>query len=80
MNDTVNAIVQYGSIGLAAVCCPICIAVAICKCVIKRREKKEREAEIKALKEAQKNQAIAVTGGYALSSSCSSVGSDEDEE
>ena len=54
MNDTVGAIVQYGTIGLAAICCPICIGVAICKCVIKKKEKKAREEEYAARQELNK--------------------------
>ena len=69
MNDTVGQIVQWATIGLAGVCCPICIGVAICKCIMKRREKKAREEELKVLEEARAHQA---KGGFNLSSSSKS--------
>lgn len=80
MNDTVGAIVQYATIGLCAVCCPICIGVAICKCIIKRKEKAAKAAEIAAIKEANKGKPIQVDGGFALSSSSDSNRSGEDDE
>ena len=73
MNETVSAIVQYGTIGLAAICCPICIGVAICKCVIKKREKKAREEEEAAREEMNRERNLAhADGGYVMSPSSSS--------
>ena len=81
MNETVSAIVQWGTIGLCAICCPICIGVAICKCVIKRREKQAREEEYQARKELNRQRDLLhAKDGYEMSPSSSSNHSDEDSE
>ena len=39
----INAIIQWMSIVLCAICCPLCIGMAICKCLRKEREREEKE-------------------------------------
>ena len=49
LNDTAGKVVQWVTIVICAICCPLCIIVAIVMCIAKRREAKAR-AQIDTLK------------------------------